>query len=133
MFDVDICEAKRISLVSFRGEISARDFLELDRLARERSDPRGLHVIYDMTDVVVNELLTDFVASRGQLPQTFRDFERFYVVPQNDLKLLVRLYIAYQTSRGAKPPILVATLDEALRRLDVERGEFQRLLSWPAS
>ena len=80
-----------------------------------------------MSRVEVNNLVTDFVASRGQLPQTFKEFERFYVVPQHDLKLLVKLYIAYQEAQGWRPPVMVETLDEALKRLGVERSEFRKL------
>jgi hypothetical protein len=127
MFDIEICEPRSISLVSFYGDISGRDFVDLDRIARGRSDPRGFHCIYDMTKVEVNNLVTDFVASRGQLPQTFREYERIYVVPQHDLKLLVKLYIAYQEAQGWRPPIMVDTLDEALKRMAVERAEFRKL------
>jgi hypothetical protein len=127
MFDVDICDSRSISLVSFHGEVSPADFAELDQLARSRASSVGFHVIYDLARVQVNNLLTDFVAARGQLPQTFKDFERIYVVPQDDLKLLVRLYIAYQQAQGWRPPILVDTLDEALRHLGVARTDFRRL------
>jgi hypothetical protein len=131
MFDIDLCEAKRISLVSFHGELSAEDYVELDRLARDPGVAAGIHCIYDMTRVEVNRLVTDFVASRGALPQTFKGFERIYVVPQHDLKLLIRLYIAYQTAQGARPPILVDRLDEALAKFDAKRSEFRRFASWP--
>ena len=131
MFDIEICEAKRVSLVSFHGELTARDFEELDRLARTAGDGGGFHCIYDTTRVTVNALVTDFVASRGQLPQTFKDYERFYVVPQDDLKLLVRLYIAYQASQRAHPPLMVDSLDEALRRLGVDRSEFRTVFTSP--
>lgn len=127
MFDIEICEARSISLVSFRGEVSPADFAELDRVARTRASDVGFHVIYDMTGVQVNNLLTDFVAARGQLPQTFKDFERVNVVRQDDLKLLVRLYIAYQQAQGWRPPILVDTLDEALRRLGAKQDEFRTI------
>ena len=127
MFDIELCESRSISLVSFHGEVSPEDFSRLDRLARSRGSDVGFHVIYDMTRVQVNNLLTDFVAARGQLPQTFKAFERFYVVPHDDLKLLVRLYIAYQQAQGWRPPIMVDTIDEALQRLGVERKDFQRV------
>ena len=104
MFDIEICDTKRISLVSFHTDLSARDFVELDRLARQFDGP-GFHCIYDLTRVEVNNLVTDFVASRGQLAQTFPGYERYYVVPQHDLKLLVRLYIAYQMAQGIRPPV----------------------------
>ena len=128
MFEIEICEAHSISLVSFQGDVSPADFAELDRVARTRASDVGFHVIYDMTGVQVSNLLTDFVAARGQLPQPFKDFERVYVVPQDDLKLLVRLYIAYQQARGWRPPILVDTLDEALQHLGVARTDFRRAI-----
>jgi hypothetical protein len=132
MFDIEVCEAKRISLVRFRGELSAQDFAELDRLAVESRDvASGIHSIYDLTDVTVNALVTDFVARRGQLPQTFKGYERVYVVPQEVLRRLVRLYIDFQRAHGERPPMLVTTLDEALRHLGVERSEFRSLIGAP--
>jgi len=47
-------------------------------------------------------------------------------VPQDDLKLLVRLYIAYQQAQGWRPPILVDTIDEALQHFAVARTDFRR-------
>lgn len=132
MFDIDLCETKRISLVRFHGELSAQDFVELDRIARDSAYAGGFHSIYDVTRVKVTTIVTDFVASRGQLPQTFKGFERYYVVPQHDLKLLVRLYIAYQVAKGEKPPVLVDTLEEALDKLGVRRSEFRSFIAMPS-
>ena len=50
--------------------------------------------------------------------------ERIYVVPQDDLKLLVRFYAAAQGAKGWKAPFVVATLDDALRMLGVKVSEF---------
>lgn len=133
MFDIKICEARRISLVSFHGELSPRDFVELDRLAREAQSTGGVHSIYDLTRVEVNALITDFVAKRGELPQAFKGYERLYVVPQQVLRRLVRLYIDFQAAQGEQPPILLSTLDEALQRLGVERSEFRPFVGTPAS
>jgi hypothetical protein len=71
------------------------------------------------------DLATEFVAKRGELPQAFKDRERIYVVPQDDLKLLARLYAAYQTAKGWRPPTIVATLEDALARLGVARADFR--------
>jgi hypothetical protein len=72
-------------------------------------------------------LATDFVAKRGELPQMFKDRERIYVVPQDDLKLLSRLYASYQASRGWRPPVVVRALDEALSKLGVNISDFRPL------
>jgi hypothetical protein len=127
MFDIDICEPRQIVLVRFRGQLGEADFVELDRLAGELRGERAFDCIYDMTDVEEFDLATSFVARRGDLPQTYRDHERLYVVSNADLKLLIRLYSAYQVNKGWKEPVIVASLDEAMRKLGVGPREFRRL------
>lgn len=124
MFDIAICVTKRVVLIRFRGELVEADFTALDALGRERQAGPPYDVIFDMTNVEQVHLATDFVSKRGELPQPFTDRERIYVVQQDDLKLLVRLYAAYQASKGWRPPVIVATLDEALARLGVTVAEF---------
>jgi hypothetical protein len=124
MFDVEIYEPKRIVLIRFRGELVAADFTSLDALGREKQNGPPYDVVFDMTGVERIDVATDFVSKRGQLPQAFTDRERIYVVQQEDLKLLVRLYAAYQTSKGWRPPVIVRTLEEALERLGVTVSDF---------
>ena len=124
MFDVEMCEPKQVVLIRFRGELAEADFAALDAMGREMQGGPRHDVVFDMTNVEKSHLATDFVSRRGELPQAFTDRERIYVVQQDDLKLLVRLYAAYQASRGWRPPVIVATLDEALARLGVTVAEF---------
>ena len=77
-----------------------------------------------MTAVEKIGLATDFISKRGELPQAFIDRERIYVVQQEDLKLLVRLYAAYQASKGWRTPVIVRTLEEAFGRLGVAASDF---------
>ena len=123
MFDVEVCEPKRVVLIRFRGELAAADFTALDAMGREMQGGPPYDVIFDMTRVEKSHLATDFVSQRGELPQAF-DRERIYVVQQDDLKLLVKLYAAYQASKGWRSPVIVATLDEAVARLGVTMAEF---------
>jgi len=58
-------------------------------------------------------------------PKLFKDRQRLYVVPQPDLKLLVRLYAAYQQAIGSRPPTVVETLDEAFELLQVTAVDFR--------
>jgi hypothetical protein len=81
--------------------------------------------IFDMTAIDRVELSTDFVAPRGDLPQAYNNRERIYVVPQDDLKLLVRFYAASQAAKGWKAPQVVRTLDEAFSRLGVTASDFR--------
>ena len=51
MFDVEICESKRIVLIRFRGELTATDFTSLDALGREKQGGSPYDVVFDMTNV----------------------------------------------------------------------------------
>jgi hypothetical protein len=124
MFDVEICEPKRVVLIRFRGELAEADFKALDALGREKQGGPPYDVVFDMTAVEKIHLATDFVSKRGELPQAFTDRERIYVVQQEDLKLLIRLYAAYQTSKGGRPPVIVRTLEEGFGRLGVTAADF---------
>ena len=123
MFNVEVCEGRQVVLIRFHGQLTENDFIGLDKLA---SDTRGsaFDCIFDMTGVEKVELSTDFVVKRGDLPQAYNGRERIYVVPQDDLKLLVRFYAAAQGAKGWKAPFVVATLDDALRMLGVKQSEF---------
>ena len=82
-------------------------------------------VIYDMSGVERAHLATDFISKRGALPQANPSRQRLYVVPQDDLKLLVRLYAAYQASAGWVAPVVVGTLQEALDGLQIGPSDFK--------
>ena len=125
MFDIGVCEAKQVVLIRFTGELTESDFAGLDRMAGNARGRTEFDCIFDFTKVERLDLETEFVARRGELPQAFEDRERIYVVPQDDLKLLTKLYAAYQTAKGWRPPLIVATLDEALARLGVARADFR--------
>lgn len=58
MFDVEICEAKRVVLIRFRGGLA--DFAALDALGREKQAGPPYDVIFDMTDVQKLHLATEF-------------------------------------------------------------------------
>jgi hypothetical protein len=70
------------------------------------------------------DLATEFISKRGDLPQVYPDRHRIYVVPQDDIKLLVRLYAAYQSARGWRAPEIVADIEEAFKMLGVTAADF---------
>jgi hypothetical protein len=132
MFDIEICEAPRIALIRFRGQVTEQDFAALDALARQRQGRDAYDTVFDLTEVEKSDVTTDFVAKRGGLPQVFTNRQRIYVVPQDDLKLLVRLYAAYQEAKGWRPPTVVDSLDEALESLQVTMADFRPVTLSPA-
>jgi hypothetical protein len=107
MFDVEVCEAREVVLIRSRGQLTENDFVGLDKLASDTRGKAAFDCIFDMTGVEKVELSTDFVVKRGDLPQAYKDRERIYVVPQDDLKLLVRFYAATQGAKGWKTPFVV--------------------------
>jgi len=125
MFDVEISEGRRAILIRFRGQLSKEDFVRLDAIGRERQPSGSYDVIFDMTGVETSDLGLDFVSTRGDQPQAFADRERIYVVPNDDLKLLVRWYAAWQVSKGFRPPLVVLTLAEAFTKLGVSDSDFR--------
>jgi hypothetical protein len=126
MFHIEICEARKIALIRFQGELSEQHFSALDAMARERRGGEPYDVIFDMTEVEKVDLATEFIAKRGDLPPAYTNNERIYVVPQDDLRLLTRLFAGYQAARGWRAPIVVETLDDAFERLGVTASDFRR-------
>ena len=61
MFDVEVCEPKRVVLIRFRGELAAADFTALDAMGREMQGGPPYDVIFDMTGVEKSHVATDFV------------------------------------------------------------------------
>jgi hypothetical protein len=126
MFDIEVCEPRQIVLVRFHGHLGEEDFVALDRLAAAaRGDGKAFDCIYDMTSVDSIGLGPEFAIKRGDVPQAYKDHKRLYVVPNDDLKLLIRLYATYQANKGWKAPLILRTLDEALAHLDASRSEFR--------
>jgi len=125
MFDIETSEHRKVHLFRFHGPLTEADFAALDALARDRKGDPPHDCIFDLSGVEKVELATEFVSKRGELPQAYDGRARIYVVPQEDLKLLVRLYAAYQASKGWRPPDIVGTLDQALLLLGVARSDFR--------
>jgi hypothetical protein len=124
MFEIGIHQTRRIALVRFDGEVTEQDLAALDNLAGQQSGNTDFDTVIDLTRVTGSTLTTDLISRRGELPRAFKDRERIYVVQHPDLKLLIRLYIAYQEAKGWKAPVLMESLDEALERLQARPDEF---------
>jgi hypothetical protein len=131
MLEIQICPPRQVALVRFHGELSEADFVGPIGLAA--SARVGWDYIFDFTGVERADLAAEYVAKRGELPQLFTDRRRIYVVPQPDLKLLVRLFAAYQTSKGWREPEIANTLDDAFARFGVQASDFTPFTGTPAA
>jgi hypothetical protein len=109
-FDIAVDEARSVVLVSFREGVTERDFTALDGLGRDRFAGKQYDVVFDLSRAQAIDLATDFVAKRAERPQLYLDRQRIYVVPNDDLKLLTKLYAAYQEAKGWRAPLIVRTL-----------------------
>lgn len=125
MFDIEVCDDRKVYLFRFHGPLTEADFVRLDALARARKDGPPHDCIFDMSGVDRVDMATEYVSRRGELPQAYDGRARIYVVPQEDLKLLVRLYAAYQASKGWRPPDIVETIEQAFVSLGVTRSDFR--------
>ena len=131
MFDIAVCESPRIVLIRFTGVLAESDFAALEVSARRTPAAEQYDCIFDYTGVHSVELATDFVSRHGDLPKAFSNRDRIYVVPHDDLKLLMRLYAAYQTAKGWREPAVVTELSAALARFGVSEADFRRLATTP--
>ena len=51
MFDVEVCEAKRVLWIRLRGELAEADFTRLDGLGRDVKSVPSCDVVFDMASV----------------------------------------------------------------------------------
>ena len=131
MFDLSVCESRRIVLIRFTGVLAESDFAALEVSARRTPAAEQYDCVFDFTGVHSVELATDFMSRRGDLPKAFQHRDRIYVVPHHDLKLLMRLYAAYQTAKGWREPAVVTDLGAALAQLGVTEADFRRPATAP--
>ena len=80
MFEIQVCDARQIVLVRFRGGVTEKDLADLDALAGQQQSSSGFDTVIDFTGVEQPILSTEVISKRGELPQPFKNRERVYVV-----------------------------------------------------
>jgi hypothetical protein len=65
------------------------------------------------------------LASRGRQPQINPGWERIIIAPRTDLAEWARTFSEYQSSAGHRPPLIVASIEEAYRVLDLTDPVFE--------
>lgn len=83
------------------------------------------HGLIDFSQVAAIAVPLSRLASRGRQPQICPGWERIVVAPRTDLVEWIRAFAAYQSSAGHRPPIVVASMEEAYRVLDLADPRFE--------
>jgi len=117
-----------VILVRLSGRVIANDLARMDVTARAlvaRQGPaRGL---LDFTDVEVFDIDLAAFIQRGQRAAIMTNKERVFVTPRADLFGLGRMFSTYQKIGGNLEPVVVRTMDEAYRVLELVDPEFEPL------
>jgi hypothetical protein len=126
MFTVSYDRRFNVLLVRFAGVYSSEDITDWEVVALDFASRRGpAHVIRDLGSVDAIAVPASKIVQRGQQPPLFVGYKRVTIVPRSDLYETAHLFGIHQEQTGISPPILVATLDEAFRSLDLVDPHFE--------
>ncbi|CAN5727886.1 hypothetical protein BH10PSE6_BH10PSE6_41640 [soil metagenome] len=75
------------------------------------------HGLIDFSQVEAIAVPLSRLASRGRQPQISPGWERVIVAPRRDLVEWSSTFSEYQSAAGSRPPIIVASMEEAHRVL----------------
>jgi hypothetical protein len=115
-----------VLLVRFAGVYSSQDISDWQLAALDFASRQGpAHVIRDLGSVDAIAVPASKIVQRGLRPPLFDGYKRVTVAPRPDLYETAHLFGVHQKQTGISPPILVATLDEAFRALDLVDPHFE--------
>ncbi|HTE81672.1 MAG TPA: hypothetical protein VK634_13375 [Reyranella sp.] len=83
------------------------------------------HGLIDFSQVEAIAVPLSRLASRGRQPPISPGWERVIIAPCTDLVEWAGAFSAYQSSAGHRPPITVASMEEAHRVLDLTDPVFE--------
>jgi hypothetical protein len=117
-----------VLLVRFSGRLAREDLDGLYQAARDLVARQGVsRGLVDFTEVDEVAVDTGEFIRRGQQAAIMTDQDRVYVMPRPDLFGLGRMFSTYQKIGGNREPLVVRTLDEAYRALDLVDPQFEPL------
>jgi hypothetical protein len=83
------------------------------------------HGLIDFSRVEAIAVPLSRLASHGRQPQISPGWERVIVAPRTDLREWASTYSEYQSSAGHHPPVIVTSMEEAHRVLELTDPEFE--------
>jgi hypothetical protein len=126
MFTARHDRRSNVLLVRFVGIYSSEDIVRWQATALDFASRRGpAHVIRDLGSVDAIAVPASKIVQRALQPPLFVGYRRVTVAPRPDLYETAHLFGVQQEQTGISPPILVATLDEAFRALDLCDPHFE--------
>lgn len=115
-------------LVRLSDRLVSDDLARLDTTVRALVARQGLsRALVDFTDVATIEIDTAEFVSRSQRAAILTSQERVYVAPRPDLFGLGRMFSTYQKIGGNREPLVVRTIEEAYKLLELVDPQFEPL------
>src|SRR5437879_4234896 len=128
MFALAFDRRHNILLARFSGIFNSGDVAELDTaIIRFTSDHGPVHGILDFGDVTAVSIPMSRLVQRGHQQAISPDHKRIFVVKDPELFQLARSFTIQQGLAGSPLPIVVSSMDEALKELAAENPEFEPL------
>lgn len=126
MFTLLFERKHRVLLTRFAG-IFTREVVEAQMVAARRIEAieGPTRALYDFQDVQVVDIPYATLSAMGQLPQTFANQLRVYVMPRPELFGTGRIFGAYQEFSGNRQPLIYRTMAEAYAALELKEPDFQ--------
>jgi hypothetical protein len=128
MFALAFDRRHNILLTRFSGVFNSSDIAELDTaIVRFTSDHGPAHGILDFSAVVAVSVPLSKIIQRGRQPAISPIHRRIIVVSDPELFQLARSFTVQQGLAGSPEPIVVSSMEEALKSLAVESPQFEPL------
>jgi hypothetical protein len=117
---------RRIVLVRYSSELSAKNLAELDAMAAAFAKREGpMDGIIDFSDIPTFNVSAAVVIDRGKAPRRMPGHRRVFIIKDKLAFGMLRMYGAYQENHGEDVPHIVYSLDEALSALDAKGAIFE--------
>jgi hypothetical protein len=128
MFALAFDRRHNILLSRFSGVFNSSDIAELDTaIVRFTSDHGPAHGILDFSAVVAVSVPISRLLQRGRQPAISPTCKRIIVAKDPELFQLARSFTIQQGLAGSPEPIVVSSMEEALKALGAESAEFEPL------
>ena len=128
MFALAFDRRNNILLSRFSGVFNSSDIAELDAaIIRFTSDHGPAHGILDFTGVTAVSVPMSRVIQRGHQRAISPDHKRIIVAKDPELFQLARSFTIQQGLAGSPEPVVVSSMEEALKALAAENPEFEPL------